>query len=72
MSHCKREMTKVRMQIAGFLNEHIDENVIKEQAEFVEWLKARGVYNEFDSGHMMQEKFRIWKLMKKDLKSVTG
>lgn len=39
-------------------------DLIKQQQEFVEWLKAKGLYNAFDPSHIMQRMFEVWKAMK--------
>ena len=37
--------------------------VIKQQQEFVNWLKSREMYNQFDSAHVMQRMFEVWKIL---------
>jgi DNA-directed RNA polymerase subunit RPC12/RpoP len=38
--------------------------LIAQQREFVEWLKAKGEYNALDSASTMQRMFEVWKAMK--------
>ena len=34
--------------------------LIKKQKEFVEWLKERGMYNPCESAFVMQKMFKVW------------
>lgn len=43
-----------------------DQPIIKEQLEFVEWLKKKKRYNPMESGHTMLKMFEVWKLMKEE------
>lgn len=34
--------------------------LLKEQEEFVAWLKEKGLYNPMESGHVMQKMHEVW------------
>lgn len=38
-----------------------EDSIIKKQQQFVNWLKSKGIYNEFDSAHVMQRMQDVWK-----------
>ena len=38
----------------------MDKDLIKEQLEFVEWLKTQGMYNPMESGITMEKMFRVY------------
>ncbi len=33
---------------------------LEKQMEFVEWLKAKDIYNPMESAHVMQKMFEVW------------
>ena len=37
-----------------------EDKLIKEQIEFIEWLKSEGIYNNFDSAVVMRGKHVVW------------
>jgi len=37
-----------------------EDPVIKQQQQFVDWLKNKGLYNQFDSAHVMQRMHEVW------------
>jgi hypothetical protein len=37
--------------------------LIKEQEEFVEWLRSKEMYDPMESGRIMQKMFLVWKAM---------
>lgn len=40
-------------------------NLIKNQQEFIKWLKERKLYSEMESSHTMARMFSVWFAMKK-------
>lgn len=44
------------------MGEHSKE--AKLQAEFVQWLKDEGIYNEYDTAITMQKMYAVWKRMR--------
>ena len=46
----------------------IDE--IKQQLDFVEWLKNQGIYNPMESAHTMRRMFSVYNSINADLKIV--
>jgi len=45
---------------------------IKQQQEFVEWLKSKDLYNALESATAMQKMFQVWKAMKDEGKMDVG
>lgn len=41
---------------------------IKEQEQFVEWLKSKRMYNPMESAYTMQKMHWVWQAMKEDKK----
>ena len=40
--------------------------LIKEQQQFIDWLKSKGIYNPMESAYTMKKMHIVWKTLKKD------
>jgi len=40
--------------------------LLKEQEEFIEWLKSKNMYNSLESGYTMSRMHEVWKEAKKE------
>ena len=50
----------------------MDKDLIKEQLDFVEWLKTQGMYDPMESADIMEKMFRVFIALSKSIKTGMG
>lgn len=44
-------------------------DLLKEQEEFVDWLRSKGMYKPMEASHIMQMMFTVWKTLKEEMEA---